>query len=218
MGTTGTGRNARWWNSCASSERVAPLIYDSGVQADFAVELGADDETLEMPWAAPQGGPRYYDLKRQPELLLNIEEAQRVRELGEFLAAVNSPGSLFESAKCDAWFSTEINHEEKIFGASGKFGSYVDLLFADPEARFSFEQHEQLLRQITGLLTRVPEIPAAAEFLIRRCFYHAFGGRDGFYVTFYLFGYGDDEPRARQCWGIALKLVENAIRQLYATH
>ncbi len=31
------------------------------------VELGADDETLELPWAADDGGPRYYDLKRQPE-------------------------------------------------------------------------------------------------------------------------------------------------------
>ena len=38
--------------------------------------------------------------------------------------------------------------------------------------------------------------------------------RDGFYITFYLFGYGDDEAQARQRWSIALKLLENVIRQI----
>jgi len=40
--------------------------------------------------------------------------------------------------------------------------------------------------------------------------------REGFYITFYLFGYDDDEAQARQRWAIALKLVENAIRQTSA--
>ncbi|MGH9547532.1 MAG: hypothetical protein ACRD23_20165 [Terriglobales bacterium] len=185
------------------------------MEADFAVELGADDETLELPWAAADGGPRYYDLKRQPELLLYIEEATRVPELGEFLAVVNSPTSHLETAKCDAWPSTEINPEEEIFGAAYKFGSYVDVLFSREASRCSFAEHEQFAKRITQLLKRVPEIPAAAELLVRRCFYHtADETRDGFYITLYLFGYGDDEPQARQRWAIALKLVENAIRQV----
>ena len=42
-------------------------------------------------------------------------------------------------------------------------------------------------------------IPAAAEFIVRRCFYQlADRIRDGFYITFYLFGYGDEEAQARQ--------------------
>jgi hypothetical protein len=182
------------------------------VEADFAVELGADDETLNLPWTAPQGGPRYYDLKRQPDLLLYVEEAQRDKELGAFLLAVNS--GVLETAKCDFWLTTELNPEEEIFGATHKFASYVDLLFTSEDARFSFPQHEQLVKRLTQLLKRVPEIPAAAEFLIRRCYYHGSVVRDGFYVTFYLFGYGDDEVRARQQWAIGLKLVENAIRQV----
>jgi hypothetical protein len=185
------------------------------VEADYAVELGADDETLELPWAAVDGSRRYYDLKRQPELLLNLEEASRAPELGEFLAVMNSPAGLLETAKCDTWSSTEINPEEEIFGAACKFGSYVDILFSQEPSRSSFAEHEQLAKRITQLLKRVPEIPAAAELLIRRCFYHvAEETREGFYITFYLFGYGDDEPQARQRWAIALKLVENAIRQI----
>jgi len=167
-----------------------------------------------MPWVA-EDGPRYYDLKRHPELLREVEEAQRFRELGEFLTAVNSDASAVETAKCDAWASTEINPEEEIFGAPCKFGSYVDILFCDERVRSCFSEYEQWAKQLTDLLKKAPEIPAAAEFLIRRCYYHDEDGMsDGFYITFYLFGYGEDEPQARQRWAIGLKLAENAIRQM----
>ena len=184
------------------------------MDADFAVELGAEDETLDMPWASEQNGPRYYDLKHHPEFLPNIEEARRLPEIGEFLTALNSPASLLETAKCDTWPSTEINAEEEILGATHKFCSYVDLLFADEHSRFSFSEHEQFAEKVVKLLRKVPEIPAAAEFLIRRCHYHVEREiKNGFYITFYLFGYGDDEAQARQRWAIALNLVKNAIKQ-----
>ncbi len=192
------------------------------MQADFAVELGADDETLEMPWAA-ESGPRYYDLKRHPEFLSKLEEIAQTPELGEFLSKVNSPQSPLETAKCDVWSSTEINREEEIFEATDKFGSYVDLFFSDEAKRFSFPEHEHLAKRLVQLLQRAPEIAAAAEFLIRRCYYHeeeeAPGEeaiRDGLYITFYLFGYGKDEVRSRQQWAIGLKLIQSAIRQLSA--
>lgn len=185
------------------------------MQADFAVELGKDDETLEMPWASGVNGQQYYDLKRHPELLREVEEAQRYRDLGEFLVALNSTESAVETAKCDCWASTEINPEEEIFEASCKFGSYVDLLFSDQRARYSFPKYEPWAKRLTGLLKKAPEIPAAAEFIIRRCYYHvADGMSDGFYITFYLFGYGENETQARQRWAVGLKLVENAIQQM----
>ena len=87
-------------------------------------------------------------------------------------------------------------------------------------SRFSFPQHEQLAKRLSNLLQRAPEMAAAAEFLIRRCYYHEQEEvpgqeeiRDGFYITFYLFGYGKDEVRSRQNWAIGLKLIGNAIRQ-----
>lgn len=189
------------------------------VEVDYAIELGRDDETLEIPWTAPDGGPRYYSLKREPEALDHLEEAVRLAELRNFLIAVNSPASVLESAKCDAWATTELNPEEKIFAALWKFGAYVDLLFSDPSARFSFEAHENLLKNLTALLKRVPEISASAEFLLRRCYYHEGEAvREGFYVTFYLFGYGPNEANARQQWAIALNLVSSAVTQLPSPH
>ena len=185
------------------------------MDVDFAVELGDDDETLDFPWAAPEGGPRYFDLKGQPELLTSIEEAKSVPELGEFLRVINSPSSILETAKCDAWSTSDLNPEDEIFGLPIKFGSYVDLLFSRVEPRYSFERHEQIAKQLTQLLRRVPDIPATAEVLVRRCFYHEESNiREGLYITFYLFGFGDEIAQARQQWAVGLNLVQNAILQI----
>jgi hypothetical protein len=185
------------------------------MEADFAIELGADDAVLEIPWAAPDGSLRYYDLKQHPELLDQIQETERAPELGNFLLAVNSGSGTLESAKCDVWTSDEISFAEEIFAARMKFGCYVDLLFAEEGLRFCFEVHEEAVRQLAEALQHAPEPAAAAEFLVRRCYY----GREpqtveGFYITFYLFGYGSDEAEARRHWGAGLRLAAMAIGQL----
>jgi hypothetical protein len=108
-----------------------------------------------------------------------------------------------------------MNPEEEIFGAAFKFGSYVDLLFSPENLRNSLAEHEQFAKRVIQLVQGVPEIPAACEMLIRRCFdLSEDETREGFYITLYVFGYGNDEAQARQRWAIALKLVENAIRQV----
>jgi hypothetical protein len=185
------------------------------MQADYAVELGREDETLEVPWAASDGSSRYHDLKRNPGKIAEIEEAARFPELRNLLTLVNGATSPLETAKCDAWSSEEIHPEEEIFAEPWKFGSYVDLLFSESSARYSFDRYESLLKRLVALLQRAPEIPASAEFLLRRCFYHE-GEEvgDGFYVTFYLLGFGSDEAKARQRWASALKIARDAFAQV----
>ncbi len=187
------------------------------MQVDFAVELGGDDETLDFPWASPAAC--YYDLKRNPDALDQVEEALGNKPLRGFLLTLNSPASILESAKCDTWATDEMNPEEEIFGAPWKFGSYVDLVFTSPAARTSFQAHERLVSELKTLLQREPEIPASAEFLLRRCYYHdQESTNDGFYVTFYLFGYGEDEGKARREWEVALQLVGKVMAQLSSGH
>ncbi len=192
------------------------------MDADYSIELGSDDPVLDFPWKDPAGKLAYVDLKRHLESIAEIEEAKSFPELGEFLRSVNSARSVLETAKCDAWATTELSAEEEVYDASNKFASYVDVVFSTMDARLSaFRQslpaHEQFARRLVELLRRVPELPSAAEVCVRRCYFAEEGGvREGFYYTLYVSGYGDDDAGARQNWGVALKLMGNAIVQLSA--
>ena len=185
------------------------------MDADFSIELGADDPVLDFPWTDPAGKLTYVDLKRHPESIATIEEAQKFPELRECLRILNSPTSMVETAKCDAWAATELSPEEEIYHALHKFASYVDLVFSEIDARLSLSRHQQFVKKLVELLRRAPEIPSAAEVSVRRCFFSEGSAvQDGFYLTLYVSGYGNDEARARQNWGVGLKLAGNAIAQL----
>jgi hypothetical protein len=187
------------------------------MDADFSIELGREDPVLDFPWKDPVGPLAYRDLKRRPELMASIEEAEKFHELGEFLRAMNSAGSVVETAKCDAWATRELSAEEEIFDSSHKFASYVDVVFCNIDARLSLSTHEQFARKLVELLRRVPETPSAAEVCVRRCYFEEEGRvQEGFYCTLYVSGYGNDGVSANQNWGLGLKLMGNAIVQLSA--
>ena len=202
------------------------------MDADFSVELGPEDPVLDFPWTDPSGKLAYVDLKRLPELIAQIEEAQTFPELQEFLRTLNSPRCMVETAKCDAWATTELSAEEEVYNASHKSASYVDVVFSNIDARLSslrqsslrqsslrrsLSAHEQFARKLVELLRRAPETPSAAEVCVRRCYFGEEGGvREGFYCTLYVSGYGNDGASARQNWAVGLKLMGNAIVQLSA--
>jgi hypothetical protein len=200
------------------------------MDADFSIELGREDPVLDFPWSDPEGKFAYHDLKRHPELLPLIEEAQRFPELAEFLRVINSTRNILETAKCDAWPSTELNPEEDIYDASHKFTSYVDVVFsnivfvkkkrtlpapAEVSSRESLPAHEKLARELVHLLGQTREIPSAVEMYIRRCYFgEASGIREGFYCTLYVSGYGNDAAAARQNWSLGLRYLCSAILRL----
>jgi len=187
------------------------------MDADFSIELGREDPVLDFPWTDPAGKLAYVDLKRCPELMASIKEAETFPELGEFLRVMNSARSMVETAKCDAWATTELSAEEDVYDASHKFASYVDVVFSRIDVRLSFSLHEQFTRKLVELLRRAPDTPSAAEVCVRRCFFGEDAGvREGFYCTLYASGYGNDDASARQNWGVGLKLMGNAIVQLSA--
>ena len=187
------------------------------MDADFSIELGREDPVLDFPWTDLAGKLAYVDLKRCPELMASIKEAETFPELGEFLRVMNSARSMVETAKCDAWATTELSVEEDVYDASHKFASYVDVVFSEIDMRQSFVLHEQFARKLVELLRRVPDTPSAAEVCVRRCYFGEDSGvRDGFYCTLNVSGYGNNDANARQNWGVGLKLIRNAILQLSA--
>jgi hypothetical protein len=198
------------------------------MDADFSIELGREDPVLDLPWKDPAGKLAYVDLKRHPELIARIEEAEKFPELEEFLRVMNSARSLVETAKCDAWATTELSPEEEVYDAPHKFASYVDVVFSNIDVRpsslsqsslrESLPAHEQFARTLVELLRRVPETPSAAEVCVRRGYFGEDDGvREGFYCTLYVSGYGNDSASARRNWAVGLKLMGNAIVQLSAS-
>ena len=197
------------------------------MDADFSIELGSDDPVLDFPWKDDAGKLSYVDIKRRPELIDQIAEAQKFHELKSFLCLVNSSRTTLETAKCDVWTTKELSAEEEIYGASCKFESYVDILFSNAaetlptpsgsEQRLSFSNHEQFARKLVELLRRAPDISSAAEACVRRClFENGNGVQEGFYFTVYVRGYGCDEAAAQASWEVGLRLVGNAVVQLSA--
>ena len=184
------------------------------MQADWSVELGADDAVLEYPWSSPDNKVRYYDIKRNPDLISQIGELTDAPELTSLLKALNSPTSFLETAKCDIWSTAELEADEELFGTH-KFGSYIDVLFSSPPERFSFTVHETLAKSLAQRISCRSEIHASAEVVVRRSYYHEVAGtRDGFYITLYVSGYGDSEQSARQSWITALQQCKDAISRL----
>ncbi len=191
------------------------------MDADWSVELGRDHPALEFPWSSPDGSQRYIELHREPDRLADIPEATRFPELGEFLRAMNQQQLPWLTAKCDVWLEDELDEAEAIYNARLKLCSYVDLVARDEAARFSFIRHEQWVKSAARALLSDDGLAVACEFIARHCWYHTEAsslradddattpGEDnpvpGFYVTFYLFGYGDDERQARARWAEGLR-------------
>jgi hypothetical protein len=200
------------------------------MDADWSVELGADDPALEFPWTALDGSQRFVDLLQHPDAAREIPEALQFPELGKVLRAVNTPSGFWLTAKCDVWLDDELGEAEAIYEARLKFCSYVDLIARDGGARFSFEHHEAWVKGAARALSSDEEDKTACEFIVRRCWYHpeahirppasaAAVAQDdelaaGFYVTFYLFGYGNIGAHARIRWADGLRRVTTVVADL----
>ena len=191
------------------------------MDADWSVELGADDEALEFPWASPDGSQRFVDLSEHLERLNEIPEAARYPKLFSFLLALNGRFSPWLTAKCDVWIDYELGEAEEIYDARLKMCSYVDLVRRNESERFSFEQHEQWVKSATRHARLIGPHPIACEFIVRRCWYHTGSSAEddpvpGFCITAYVSGYGDDEAIAMARWGGGLTRVAFVLGALRA--
>ena len=186
------------------------------MDADWSVELGHDDPWLEFPWSAPDGTPGFVDLAQHLEAVREIPEAAQYPELARFLLELNGKFSPWLTAKCDVWIENELGEAEDIYEAKLKMCSYVDVVRRNESERLSFEQHEQWVNLATMRLRNIGPHPIACELIVRRCWYRASSSSDdepvpGFYITLYLFGYGNDEVEARARWRGGLTRVSGVL-------
>jgi hypothetical protein len=191
------------------------------MDADWSVELGHDDPSLEFPWSSPEGTPGFVDLTQHLEAVREIPEAAQYPELAWFLLELNFKFSPWLTVKCDVWVENELGEAEDIYEAKLKMCSYMDVVRRNESERFSFEQHEQWVKLATTRLRNIGPHPIACELIVRRCWYRAGSTEDeepvpGFYITLYLFGYGNDEAEARARWRGGLTRVSGVLITLAA--
>jgi hypothetical protein len=187
------------------------------MEADWSVELAADDPVIAVPWAASGASKcRFVDLRLGSGVVDQIEEARTRPALRSALLLLNGVSSHLWTVKCDAWTSSADQGDEPFdpyemdaepgetgFGA----GSYIDLLPRDIHAGGCFDAREQWERWIRGVIERLRAMRASAarvELVLR----HAeVEGLQGFGVTWFVEGCGPTAPRAGQSWGQALDLA-----------
>ena len=186
------------------------------MHAEWSVDIGPDSPALEVPWRSEDGSLRFFDLKKQPELLLEVKETHEHFEMADFLAGVNNKTEM-ATAKCDIWLSDEMDVEDEFFGEPLKRCCYIDCFFEREAERYDFGAYEKLADLIVTKFGRLPEMPASLEIVIRQCHFHLSDNpsesRTGYSFTFYVTGYGGDETHAHVHWAIALNLLRYAIHQ-----
>ena len=190
------------------------------MDADWSVELGADDPALELPWSSPDGVQAYVDLSNDLQRLSEIPEAVQYPPMMSFLVGLNASRlqlSPWLSAKCDVWVDNEVGAATDFWPHTchWRVGSYVDIVRREESQRFAFDQHERWMTAATACLHRFPDGPYSCEFVLRRCYFHldadSSESTPGFFLTVYLNGYGFEKVHAEGAWKGGLDRVSHAL-------
>jgi hypothetical protein len=185
------------------------------MEADWSVELTADDPVIVVPWAGASDDPRkcrFVDLRLGEQLIDEIEEVRTVPELRAALLLLNSAASPLWTVKCDTWesdtpldpYEMDAAPEDTTLSA----GSYIDLLARDGAFQASFDHQERWVRAVTEALHAVPARAARVELVLRRAQVNHVAG---YGVSWFVEGCGATTPRARQAWSEAFGLALPAI-------
>jgi len=180
------------------------------MEADWAVEVGSDLPSIDIPWEG------FVDLRRIPSALLDIEEAVNHSALRQALITLNSSASPVLTSKCDFWTlaSSEIDPDE--FGAQAEdaltgYASYIDMLQCDRERLSSFEFHERWVRNLTHSLRTIALSNGRIELIIRPA---NIDSSTGYGVTIYATGCGADTTRSYSSWEAVLRAAVTATMKL----
>jgi hypothetical protein len=174
------------------------------MRVDFAIELGAGDERLEIPWQNAATGSRYLDLREDPAAVEQVNEARRYVAARGFLTLVNSADSIFATARFRAG---------SMPGDDTVFASQTEIVFAPALEDFNFirSHFEEVADDLIELLAKDPGGETLqAHLKLRRCHYRD-GGRDGYCLAVTLSARGETSGQAELRWGLALARLQQAL-------
>ncbi len=188
--------------------------------SEWSAECGPDDPVLVVPWSDPGGSLRWIDLRRDPDALDEIAEADEHPALLAALRALNGTRSPVFTAKCDAW-SMDANElpatrddlllEAEV--AAAGFTSYIDLLWRDRAIFTSRHRMEGVLYRAERLTADLPHALAKLEWTLRPAVTDLDDAvAEGFSVTLYVKAVGVDAAEATLRWDEALSAATALLR------
>ena len=215
------------------------------MEADDAVELGPDAPALELPWQDPEGRWNYHDLRggagaAGPDWERNLQrgidripEARQFPPLRNLLLKVNSPPSIWETAKCGVLPEKAVPSENP-YNAGFAHNCYIDLVLTEDftARRAELELHQRLAKELAKALLAnealhpskptagLPGAPleATAEAVVRRCYFHKKTDPEesdaGYSLTLFLSGYGDSAAKAAEKLKAAMDLAGESLVKL----
>lgn len=190
------------------------------MESDWSAECGSEDPWVVVPWegvTASDPSLRFFDLRAEPDPILEIPDAARYPALAEALKAWNTPAVF--TAKCDVWhYAASAFDAVDLPGFACAHASYVDLLPGASAEFESFARAESLVRRGAERAADLPAPEARCEWIVRRSrisLADAAPRGDGFAVTLYVWGYGESESAAASAWGHALRSLILPVRQLF---
>jgi hypothetical protein len=170
------------------------------MEADWAVEIGADLPSIDIPWEG------FIDLRDEPAAVQSVKEAIDHFALREALVRLNSKESPVFTAKCDVWTVTSSEIDPHEFDALAEdaqegFASYIDVLQFNRDKVGLFAFHEEWVRGLTAQLRPLALPNGRVEFVIRAANVDSF---PGYGVTVYAAGCGADASAAYASWQAVL--------------
>ena len=190
------------------------------MMSEWNAACGADDPVLVVPWSDPNMGARWVDLRRDPDALDEIAEADEHPALLAALRSMNGTRSPVFTAKCDAWTMDSVElagtRDELLLDAevaASGFSSYIDLLWRDRAAFTSRHRMAGLLDRAERFASELPYALAKLEWTLRPAVVDLEGAvAEGFAVTLYVKAVGVDATEAALRWDEALRAATRLLR------
>ncbi len=178
----------------------------SSVEADWAVEIGADLPSIVVPWEG------FRNLRVEPGAASHLPEVAAYPALIHILQHMNSAASPLLTSKCDVWplgpeeidpFEFEASHTSCTAGLA----SYIDVITLQPACFSSFQWHEKWAAHLVAELRSRAIRQARVDLVLRAASYE---GADGFGMTLYAAACGSDSQSVIPIWQTVLEAASDA--------
>ncbi len=170
------------------------------------VEIVDDTQSAERAMTFPPVED-YFDLRENPRGIERIPAARLYLPLRNFLAAVNSAESVFNSASARAQPHSPPPDSSS---EANDFSSQTTLVFAVSSLNFERDRYAELAARLKGLLERDAGDALRVILRIAVCQFTD-ENRQGYSLSIHLIAQGASAEQAEMRWGLGLARLQQAL-------